>query len=96
MVKFVVRSVDNRRVRFLIVATICTAFAPSLEGGHLPIILPAFVFIPMWIFSQISFDWLMVWPAIITFIVVAGFGFVPETGSPIIGLSKWPNSTDKE
>jgi len=67
-----------------------------LEGGHLPIILAAFVFIPMWIFSQTSFDWLMVWPAIVTFIMVACFGFLPETGSPIFGESKWPNSTDKE
>ena len=96
LVKFVIRSVDNRQVRFLIVATICAAFAPSLEEGHLPTILPAFVFIPLWIFSQRSFEWLMVLPAIITFVMVAGFGFLPETGSSIFGESKWPNSTDKE
>jgi hypothetical protein len=92
----VLRSVENRQTRYLIVATICAAFAPVAEGGHAPIILPTFVGIPSWIFSQSTFDWLMLWPATITFIIVADFGFLPETGSLIFRENKWPNSIDKE
>jgi hypothetical protein len=87
---------ENCPTRYLIVAAICAAFAPVTDGGHIPIILPTFVALPSLLFSRGAFDWLMLWPATITFIIVAGFGFLPETGTLILTGNKWPNSTDKE